>query len=209
MDSVPIFAFILALVACVLSLLFSRRSARLRQLVLFSWVVLIVLGCFLPTLQTALWHLRHGISIRYKDKNIPIPPRWIASTSTEGILQGVQLTKLPISILFGDRPQGLVFLSPLEHRSGESLQEISRSWVSRYWTLHDGRDEVVSGPFMAKSGPGDAEVICMESFNRRVRTSISVSCLLFRGTWTADFFGDKRDITGFLGIVRKANWAKE
>lgn len=173
----------------------------MRQVIVAFWVLAAVLGCFAPMLQTLVWHLRYDNAIRYGGKNIPVPTRWIASTEPEGVLQGVELTKLPVSLLFADRPQGLISLSQSQNRPGETPEEISKSWVSMYWTLHAGSDDVVVGPL--KVGSGTDDTVCMELFNRRVLGQASASCLLFHGKWTAEFFGDKKDISSFFEIVRR------
>jgi hypothetical protein len=169
---------------------FSRKGIRLAWLAIFMTCLML---CFAPGLFTLGWHLSHGNAIRTRGKTIPVPMGWIGET-TDSL--DVSLTKLPMTISHGSRLDGTIWVSRLvvpDERSDDS-------WKATYWSL-SLPGSVVSGP--TKVGSGVKEAICMQSSFPSRPDQVSMSCLIEQRTWTADFWGAKKDAQTFFRIIQQ------
>lgn len=170
----------------------------MKRVILIIFLILIPLGVFSPGLVSLLWHVRHGNNIEYAGKRIPVPLRWYAHIESHS----VQLSKLPITVFFLGEPHPVwSFLEPNPGHmtSSNSQEEIYKSFVNAYWTLRPKNGDVVSGPIRIAATEGEA--ICMKSFSPLNKAKLSASCLMFGGTWMAEFIGDKKEISDFFQVI--------
>ncbi len=170
----------------------------MKRVIIITLLILVPLGVFSPGLVSSLWHARHGNNIEYAGKRIPVPLRWYAHIESHS----VQLSKLPSTVFFLSEPYPVwSFLepSPGQVTSSNSQEEIYKSFVNAYWTLRPKNGDVVSGPIRIAAIEGEA--ICMKSSSPRNNAKISASCLMFRGTWMAEFVGDEKEIGNFFQVI--------
>jgi hypothetical protein len=191
---------VLGALACYFSLVLSWKRTKLRRFVITAWLLVAILGCFFPAMMTMIWHAKHGNSVRLGARTIPVPLRWTADVSSEWVLQGVTLTKPPISVFQSDSPRAYIFLSPQRSRHNETRDDITKTWVSLNWMALAGNDKIVSGPFELGSAPTGP--LCMDSVDRRSPDQASASCLLAEATWRATFSGSDSGLQEFFQIVR-------
>jgi hypothetical protein len=170
---------------------------RVKRFLVVLSISLIVLVVFAPGVLTLVWHLRYGSTILYRDKQIPVPLGWIAKSEP----QDVQLDKLALTVLSSDKPvEEMITASLLAPTSGHSHEELSRSFVSVYWTYLAG-DSVVTGPLHI--GSGSQEALCMESSPPKMPGRVSVVCLMFQDRWVFRFDGDRKDLSEFYRLLGK------
>jgi hypothetical protein len=170
---------------------------RVKRFLLVLSIHLVILAAFAPGLMTVVWHLRHGNTIQYHGKEIPVPLKWIAKSEP----QGAQLDKLALTVMSSDKPvEEMITASLLAPTSGHSHEELSKSFVSGYWTYLSG-DEVVTGPL--NIGTGAQEAICMESSPPKMPMRVSAVCLMFQDRWLFRFVGDRQDLSEFYKILDK------
>ena len=68
-----------------------------------------------------------------------------------------------------------------------------------YWTILIGDKDVVEGP--VRMGADANEAFCMQSFSLNNKTWLQDSCIVFHGTWRADFQGGKEDRETFYRVI--------
>jgi hypothetical protein len=159
-------------------------------------VVAILVFPITPVLVTLVWHLRHGNTIECRGKSIFVPLRWTAEI---GDGNDAMLTKLPLAI-WPPKPLTSIFFRQSVAAHDASIEDQYKTFQSLFWNLHSDLGEAISGPVRTGSGP--REVFCMEGTTPHTTRS-SASCVILGGTWTADFFGDKKDIAGFFTVIGK------
>ena len=155
---------------------------------------------FAPGLFLVYWHLRHGNAIVLMGKHVPVPWHWYAEID----FHTVKLNKLPITIppiFLDEHPvfswgwlQPIPFSKPSEAATHYKTEEIL------FWRLQEGTDRVVSDPI--RMGSGDSEIFCLRASSKAGQWGSMVSCLMFQGTWQADFLGAESDVDSFLQVVR-------
>jgi hypothetical protein len=173
---------------------------RLARVLKVGGLLVLMLGIIFPTLVTLAWHLRHGNMIKCRGKAVFVPLRWIADINEAN---DATLTKLPLVIFSkpGATPlEGTIFVGQSLSTPGENIDELYKRWERMFWNLHSDLGEVVSGP--VKMGSGPREAFCMQGADPRTARS-SASCLILGGRWTADFWGNKKDLEEFFAIIRK------
>jgi hypothetical protein len=160
-------------------------------------VLLLVIGVFSPALIPLLWHFRHGDVVEYKGKLVPVPRNWYPSVE----FQRLDISQPPLTVFFlwGPAP-AWSFLEPLSGPRPTSVEEGYRSFETYYraYRVTPGND--VTGPL--RMGHGDGEASCMKQSPIRGDGSTTVSCLLFAGTWMAEFVGRTNAAEDFLQIIR-------
>ena len=177
----------------------SRLPPKIRRASLAALALIGVLLTFAPVLVTLFWHLRHGSALQYRGRTIRVPRRWIARAEP----QGLTLSKLPLTVFSLDRFSGAIDLSLLAGRRSVTLDEVYLSWERALRTLAAEMDEDVTGP--VRTGTGPVETICMKFSSTHLKAAARASCLLFQGTWSAEFIGDEEDIDTFFQVVRSIN----
>ncbi len=174
------------------------RIARVLKVGILLALLLLIIA---PTLVTLAWHLRHGNTIECRGKKILVPPRWTAHI---GDRNDAMLTKLPLVISLKTGVDDLSWISVGQSlpTRGENIELYYKTFESLFWNLHSGLGEAISGPVRMGSGP--LEAFCMEGATPAT-TRASVSCAILGGKWTADFMGDKKDLSEFYTIIRGVN----
>lgn len=172
-----------------------RQPVRRKALIAIFFTIAALF--FSPTIVTLYWHLRYGSIIVYRDKRIPVPSRWIVE---ENVPQGLQLVRLPITVLGLRSLPASVSLSK-GIPPNVPLEEVYKSFQSYFWT-YAANGGAVSGP--VRFGEGANEGFCMKASPRDPHGYSNVQCDLFQGTWSAFFLGEEKDIDSFLQIVMEA-----
>lgn len=168
----------------------------MKRIVLIALATLSPLVIFSPSLVSLLWHARHGNSIEYAGKRIPVPPRWYAHIESHS----VQLSRPPLTVFSLEAPSPVwSFLRPSPAKPTVSQAEIYKSFEDTYWTLHAEAGDAVSGPIRIQTN--EDEAVCMKASSPRNNDKVYVSCLMFRGTWMAEFVGDANEIGKFFQVI--------
>lgn len=184
-----------------ISLLLSCRHAKWKKRVFGFWAVTVILALFVPVLFTFAWHLRHKNTFEYKGTKMRVPLMWIASISEEPVDQRVDLNKFPVWLVSANKVQGTIFLGPWDYSSADSPEQVSKAWTAVFWTMHSGKNEVVTGPIEVKISSG-SPARCMESSYTTAPSTVNVSCLLLQLRWKAEFFGERKNMKDFFDLIR-------
>jgi hypothetical protein len=164
--------------------------------IIVAFVVAWVLWIFFPGERTLIWHLRHGNSIQYNGKTVPVPPRWTAFLGN-----GVLFSKRPLTILFQHKLQGRMSVGdPAGRGPSGTREQLTKLWVALFQSLHSRSDEVVSGPQTIGSGPQEA--ICVEASSHGVAGRTTAACFVIDSKWTFQFEGDTKDLDSFFDVVK-------
>jgi hypothetical protein len=159
--------------------------------------LLLVLGVFSPALMPLLWHLRHGDVVEYEGKLVPVPRNWYPSAGSRRL----DISQPPLTVFFLWRPTAAwSFLEPLSGPRPTSVEGGYRSFETYYRAYRVAPGNDVTGPL--RTGTGDSEATCMKQSSIRGDGRTSVSCLLFAGTWMAEFVGQTNAAEDFLQIIR-------
>lgn len=171
-------------------------TLQLKRVALCAITILLVVAVFSPALIAVLWHLRHGDVISYEGKLIPIPRNWYPRVE----FQKLEITKPPLTVFsYGSAPPVFSWLGPLGNRT-HSVEETYESFETYYRAYGVGSNEIVSESL--RLGSGDSEAICMKKSLMKNDERASVSCLLFAGTWNAEFIGQPREVENFMQMIR-------
>src|SRR5258708_16251996 len=144
---------------------------------------------FGPLLVTTAWHWRYGNFVKCADKEILVPLRWYPTVE----LRSVSLVKLAPTIFTDHIIKAYVGLSPLSQpaETRDEIEELYKGFASTYWTKLTADRDVVEGPI--RIGAGTNEAFCMQSFPRNNKNWFHDMCIVFHGTWSADFQGGEED----------------
>ena len=168
-----------------------------KNVIVLSCGLLVFLALsFGPMLVTAWWHLIHGNQIKYAGKSFQVSLRWYGKIQEDK----AYITKLPLTV-YSKRPTtGLVSFWPVETPpKTEAEKDLAyQSFSSVYWTYLAGGAGKTTGPL--RRGIGENESVCMETSFVKDKW-ISVSCLLFRGTWYGTFYGEPKELGSFYRII--------
>lgn len=169
---------------------------RARVIIPSCGVLIFLAILFAPILLAASWHLLHGNSVECAGRSLSVPLRWYAKT--EG--KTAHISKLSPTVLSKSPASGLISLWPVEFPpKTEADKELAyQSFASVYWTHLAGGAGETNGPF--RTGNGERETVCMETSVVKDKW-ISVSCLVFRGTWYGTFYGDPKELGSFYRII--------
>src|SRR5574341_953764 len=155
---------------------------------------------FAPGLFLVYWHLRYGNAIVQMGKRVPVP--WHRYAEID--FHTVRLRKLPITIppiFLDDRPvPSWGWLEPIPFSKPSEAAARYKTEEGLFWRLQERTDRVVSDPI--RMGSGESEVFCMRASSKAGQWSSMASCLMFQGTWRADFLGKESDIDSFVRVVR-------
>ena len=170
--------------------------------VLVALRVLTLSIVFCPAIFSLSWHVFYGREIEYAGKRIPVPRRWYAHVERDS----VQLSKLPLTVFFLDEPRPVwSYIKPIPGHVPHppSEEELYKSFEATYWTIRGRGSDEVSGPIRISTSEGN--VICMKSASHedKDRYKATASCLLYRGTWEAEFVGDEREFDTFIQMIRR------
>lgn len=151
---------------------------------------------FAPILLTAWFHLVHGNHFPYAGKSILVPLRWRAK------IEGgkTYISRVSCTVFSKSPASGLISLWPVESppKTAAEVNLAYQSFLSVYWTnLAGGAGETI-GP--VRKGSGESEALCMETSVVKDKW-VSVSCLVFRGTSYATFYGDPKELGSFYAII--------
>jgi hypothetical protein len=175
-----------------------------KRIFLITLPILLSLCLVSPALYALTWHLQHGNRIGFGGTELRVPRGWVA-TPREG--RSLTFIKFPV-LVFGLRHSTSGFtLGPDPANASRDPEELFKSWVSFNWSMWNGSDGVVKGPF--SFGTGQKEIVCMTSFPNTTSGRGMASCLLFQRTWLAQFTGDKKDVESFFDVVRGASAVEE
>lgn len=178
------------------------HSQRVPRALRVGAVLFLVLGIMSPALVTLAWHLRYGNTIESRGKKVFVPLTWIADI---GDSNDAELNKLPLilPLLAREQPfEGMIWFGQSLPAQTKDVEQLYKSSESIFWNLHSDFGETISGPF--RRGSGAQEAFCMEATETKVDWS-SVSCLVLRGKWQADFMGRKKNMEDFFTIIQKLN----
>lgn len=175
-----------------------KGPTRMKVTILTAAGTLLILGILSPSLRTRLWHARHEAEITYRGRTFPVPRGWYPEIKSGK----VDLTRFPPTVFSSGGPLiAWAFIGPIPQGASMTLGELYRSFeqVQRSVRSQDGD---VTGPLTI--GSGQYEAFCVESVLRRAPSRATATCLLFRGTWSAEFIGDKTEMNTFLQVIRGA-----
>lgn len=168
------------------------RRPRLKRPLLAFWVLVIVALCFAPGLYTVAWHLRHGNTIRYRGKWIPVPARWIADAEP----QGAMLDEVPIS-LFTRRVPDTIMMGPSFPKGSDSGKN-RKIWEKVFLLARP--NAAVPAPHKIETPQG--KIFCLQFLGKTASETSDVSCLMFQNTWVVEFIGNKNDLDQFASVIR-------
>jgi len=169
-----------------------------KRIFLITLPLLLSLCLVSPALYPFIWHLRYGNRIVFNGAEAEVPRGWVAVPREAHSLTFI---KYPV-LVFGLRDATSGFtLGPAPTNASRDPEELYKSWISVNWSMWNGRDSVVKGPFMFTSG--EKEIACMTSFPNTGSDGMA-SCLLFQRTWLAQFTGNENDVESFFEVIRKA-----
>jgi hypothetical protein len=161
--------------------------------------VLLILGTLSPRLRTIFWHARHGDEITYHGRTIPVPRGWYPQIKSGS----VDLTRFPPTVFSSSGPLAAwAFIRPTSQSFSMTLEERYRSFEQTQRSIRSQNGDAVTGPLTI--GSGQYEAFCMESVLRSAPSRATATCLLFQGTWTAEFIGDNTEMNTFLQVIRGA-----
>jgi hypothetical protein len=168
---------------------------EVRRAFLLIAVLFFLLITFAPGLWTVTWHVRHGSSMIYRTKNVPVPMRWTAKSEP----QGATIEKLPLTIFSSGKPgQAYILLSVVPPARSQTHKESSESFSATYRTYLAG-DRVVTGPVTVLSGPDEG--VCMEATAKNGSEGLNIDCLVFQDRWLVSFLGVKKERSEFYEIL--------
>jgi hypothetical protein len=169
----------------------------MKRALLSAFALFLVVGIFSPALMPPLWHLRHGNEVEYKGILVPVPRNWYPSVESRRL--DISQPPLTVFSLWG-APSAWSFLEPVSGSRPASVEENYRSFETYYraYRVNPGND--VKGPL--RLGRGDGEASCMKQSPIRGDGHTTVSCLLFAGTWMAEFVGRTSEAEDFLQVIR-------
>lgn len=174
------------------------RSQNVKRAVLLVTAISLVLAVFSPAVMPLLWHLRYGYALEYRDKIVLVPGGWYPRTQ----FRGLDISKPALTVFsLGSPPPAWSFLSPLSVAPSRSVEETYRSFETYYRAYRATSDNAVTGPL--RMGHGNAEATCMEQSSIQDGKYTIASCLLFGGTWQAEFVGETSEVQNFLRVVRE------
>jgi hypothetical protein len=158
-------------------------------------VLFLLLGIsFSPIMFTAWWHLIHGGRIECAGRSIPVPLRWF------GKADGRKAYIIKVSPSVFSRNSALISLWPMPSPPKNDAERAAtyQSFAAGYWTYLAGGACKSIGPI--KKGVGESEAICMETSVNKEKW-ISVSCLVFRGTWYGTYAGNPNELASFYKVI--------
>jgi hypothetical protein len=171
----------------------SRQTAVAAGLALFLAI------SFSPALRAVAWHFIHGTHIQCADKSILVPFWWF------GKLEGrkAYILRSSHSVFSGSTATGMISLWPVESRPKTEEERASayESFISTYWTYLAGGTGETIGPI--RKGNRENETICMQTSLVKQKW-ISLSCLVFSGSWYGTYYGDPRQAETFYRIVEES-----
>ena len=175
------------------------RNRDTKRFAMVTASLLLLLAVFSPSLRPLLWHLRHGDTIVYEGKRIPVPRYWYPTLE----FRRLDISKPPLTLFSLGSPLPVwSFLSPLYGARPKNVEESYRSFETYY------RAAVVPGNVVGKPvriGKGQSEADCMQQSPMIGGEHTSVSCELFAGTWMGEFVGRTDEVDNFLQIIRGIN----
>lgn len=173
-----------------------------KRVFLITLLILLLLCLISPALYSLTWHLRHGNRIVFNEKEVQVPRGWVARREARSLA----FIKYPV-LVFGLRDATSGFtLWPGLNNASQDPEDLYKSWISVNWSMWNGSDTVVKGPFTF--GSRGKEIDCMTSFSNTGSDGMA-SCLLFQRTWLAQFTGNKKDVESFFEVVRGLSTVEE
>src|SRR5882724_3731799 len=164
-----------------------------------------VLILIAPFLSSVWWHIRHGRYVESNGVRVSVPWPWQAHTKA-GV---IYLEKRPVILSVQTVLLASVALAPIRNppETEEQRQQLYEVFANLYRAeLVPGRD-AVEGPIGI--GAQDGEGICMQSVPTNRSDWFHTTCLIFRGTWSADFHGNSKDrktvFSQILGLPEPAS----
>jgi hypothetical protein len=180
----------------------SRGSGKRLTLKRPLLLALVVIAIFCPGFVTLGWHVFHGGTIQYEHRGqhreILVPLFWYGHADIYSATAN-KVGSNAYSWLFSKPSHFSV--SPLSTLPAFSYREGFNSFEKGFWSIIASEDDVVTGPI--RVGSGESDGVCMQAISKRQHPGIAhLSCLLYQGTWGADFLGDEKDVNTFLGAMR-------
>ena len=169
----------------------------MKAVALSAAALLLVAGAFSPAIMPLSWHLRHGDVIEYQGKLVPVPQGWYPKVESRHL----DISKPPFLIFSVDRPPpAWSVLEPLSDTRPLSVEETYRSFETYYRAYGVSPRNTVTGPL--RIGRGESEASCMKQSPIQGAEHTNVSCLLFAGTWRAEFVGRTNEVEKFFQVIR-------
>jgi hypothetical protein len=172
-----------------------RTRANNLCLAIFGTVFLLIL--LAPFLSTVWWHMRHGNHARSNGIRVPVPWPWQAHTKG-GV---IYLQKWPVILSVHAPLLASVALAPIQDppETEEQKQQFDEAFANLYRTKLAPSRDAVEGPI--RIGVRGDEGICMQSVPTNSKDWLHTTCLIFRGTWSADFQGNAKDRKTVFGQI--------
>jgi len=175
---------------------FRRWSIRR---VLLPILCVVISGVALgPTWVTIIWHLRHGNTVACVNHRIQVPLGWYASLEP----RSVTLLRFAPTVFTERIIRASIYMAPLEYQpqSRAEIEQVYENFEKAFWTKLVPADNTIEGPM--RLGTGSDESFCMRSFSlKKDQSPLRESCIVFQGTWRADFSGEKEDRETFHLLV--------
>jgi hypothetical protein len=162
-------------------------------------ILMLALMIVSPGLFMLTWHLRYGNKIKTRGKAVYVPLGWIAEI---GDGNQAELTKVPFFIPLNGMVFETISIGQSAVPQEKNIDEMYKSSETFFWKSHSDLGQFISGPI--KMGSGSQEIFCMEGTDPKSAYT-SAECLLLRGTWIANFMGNKKDLAEFFSIIQKLN----
>jgi len=176
-----------------------KGPTRMKVTILMAAAMLLISGILRPSLRTRLWHARHGGEITYHGRTFSVPRGWYPEIKSGR----VDLTRFPPTVFSSGGPlTAWAFIRPIPQDSSMTLEEKYRSFEQVQRSVRSQDGDAVTGPLTI--GSGQYEAFCIESVLRRAPSRATATCLLFQGTWAAEFIGDNTEMNTFLQVIRGA-----
>jgi hypothetical protein len=112
----------------------------------------------------------------------------------------VSLLKFAPTIFTEHIIKASIYLSPLSRspQTKAEIEQLYEDFAKIYLTKLASDKDIVEGP--TRMGTGGGEAFCMRSVSQDGKR-FHDSCIAFRGTWRADFQGEKEDRETFYRII--------
>ena len=170
---------------------------NLKRGALVVLAIMLPLGVFSPALVPVLWHLRHGDVVEYRSKRFPVPRNSYAELGHHSI----EVTR-PRLTVFSSRtpPVAWIVITPLANTQSGSTEDLYQRFETYYRAYRVDADDDVEKPIRLRNGEFDA--VCMKKSPIKFPQEVLASCLMFEGTWTAEFVGRADEFDNFINAIR-------
>ena len=175
---------------------FPRRYGRLLGLAL---LLVAATGEFSPWWYSIAWHWRHGDTVLFENKQIPVPRGWIASSETEKTVRVLTLLHLPkyLTLWGSTGPWSRIAVSTIAG-SARTDQENQAGWAHMIEVRYRGFD--IGSPREVPTHAGEtASCVTLTAASGPAR--FEASCFIPKGASLFDYMGTENEVNTFFEVV--------